>query len=80
MVSAPIAVFVLGVWLLAIRRSADGVVNTVVPVCAVLVLLDPIIPIPAFLTTFFMIIIVIALIVRSPTQDDSTTGAEAVAG
>lgn len=67
-VSVPIAVFVLGVWLLAIRRSADGVVNTIVPVCAVLVLLDPIIPIPGFLTTFFMIIIVIALIVRSPTQ------------
>ncbi|MDN5909931.1 MAG: low temperature requirement protein A [Brevibacterium sp.] len=66
MISVPITVFVLGVWVLAIRANAGGVVNTVVPVCAVLVLFDPIIPIPTFLTTFFMIVIVITLIVASP--------------
>ncbi len=73
-VSVPIAIFVLGVWLLAIKDNADRVVNTVVPVCAVLVLLDPIIPIPTFLTTLFMIVIVVTLVLRSP------QGAEADAG
>ncbi|SDS69210.1 Low temperature requirement protein LtrA [Brevibacterium sandarakinum] len=73
-VSVPIAVFVLGVWVLAIRPNAGGAVNTIVPVCAVLVLLDPIIPVPTFLTTFFMIIIVITLIVASPKEAALSTG------
>ena len=76
MVSVPIAVFVLGVWMLAIRPSAGGVVNAIVPICAVLVLCDPLIPIPTFLTTFFMVIIVITLVVASPKGDKSSTGAE----
>ncbi|GAA1864014.1 low temperature requirement protein A [Brevibacterium marinum] len=75
-VSVPIAVFVLGVWLLAIRPNAGGAVNTIVPICALLVLCDPIIPIPTFLTTFFMIIIVITLIVASPKGGESSTGTE----
>ncbi|UVI35478.1 low temperature requirement protein A [Brevibacterium spongiae] len=70
-VSVPIVVFVLGVWVLAIRANANAVVNTVVPVCALLILADPIIPIPTFLTTFFMIIIVITLVVFPPTTEDS---------
>ncbi|WP_209370844.1 low temperature requirement protein A [Brevibacterium renqingii] len=79
-VSVPIVVFVLGVWLLAIRGSAHWVINIVVPVCAVLVLLDPIIPIPTFLTTIFMIIIVIALVVCPPKDGQSRFDAEVVAG
>lgn len=79
-VSVPIAVFVLGVWLLAIRANAGGVVNTVVPLCAVLVLLDPIIPIPTFLTTFFMIIIVITLVVASPREDEISSGDQVSSG
>ncbi|WP_231442845.1 low temperature requirement protein A [Brevibacterium zhoupengii] len=75
-VSVPVAVFVLGVWLLAIRANAGGVVNTVIPVCAVLVLCDPIIPVPTFLTTFFMIIIVITLIVATPKGDETSTATE----
>lgn len=74
MVSVPVVVFVLGVWLLAIRANAGGVVNTVIPVCALLVLLDPIIPIPTVLTTFFMIIIVITLVVASPKEDEISSG------
>lgn len=69
-VSVPITVFVLGVWMLAIRANAGGIVNTVVPSCALLVLLDPIIPIPTFLTTFFMVVIVITLTVASPQERD----------
>ena len=77
-VSVPIAVFVLGVWVLAIRANANGVVNTVVPACALLVLLDPIIPVPTFLTTFFMVIIVIALVVFPPLDENGKSAAEAV--
>ena len=77
-VSVPIAVFVLGVWVLAIRANANGVVNTVVPACALLVLLDPIIPVPTFLTTFFMVIIVITLVVFPPLDESGKSAAEAV--
>ena len=79
-VSVPIAVFVLGVWLLAIRANAGGAVNAIVPTASVLVLLDPIIPVPTFLTTFFMVIIVITLIVFSPKATDGASPAEAAAG
>jgi low temperature requirement protein LtrA len=78
-VSVPIVVFVLGVWLLAIRPNANGIVNTIVPVCALLVLLDPLIPVPTFLTTFFMIIVVITLIVVPPDGGDSDYTSEVVA-
>ena len=43
-VAVPVAVFVLGVWLLAIRPHADRIVNVVVPAAAVLVLLDTVSP------------------------------------
>jgi low temperature requirement protein LtrA len=78
-ISVPIVVFVLGVWALAMRANANAVVNTAVPICALLVLLDPIIPIPTFLTTFFMIIIVIFLVVYPPKDEDESTVAEAAA-
>ena len=41
-VAVPIAIFVLGIWWIALRGAADRVVNAVVPIGAVLVLLDPI--------------------------------------
>ncbi|OAK53189.1 low temperature requirement protein A [Rhodococcoides kyotonense] len=65
-VTVPIAVFVLGVWFLAIRNNADRVVNTVVPVGAVLVLLDPVIPIPITLTAVVMVVMVAVLVARKP--------------
>ncbi|MEH6795292.1 MAG: low temperature requirement protein A [Rhodococcus sp. (in: high G+C Gram-positive bacteria)] len=69
-VTIPIAVFVLGVWLIAIRAHADRVVNIAVPVGAVLVLFDPIIPIPITLTAVVMIIMVGVLVARGPTSDE----------
>ncbi|MFS3127632.1 low temperature requirement protein A [Nocardioides sp. Bht2] len=65
-VTVPIAVFVLGIWWIAIRQCADRVVNTVVPAGAVLVLLDPLIPIPITLTAVVMVIIVAVLVIREP--------------
>lgn len=65
-VTIPIAVFILGIWWIALRANADRVVNTVVPVGAVLVLLDPVIPVPFALTAVFLVAIVIVLVLRPP--------------
>ena len=65
-VTVPIAIFVLGIWWLAIRSVADRVVNVVVPAGAVLVLFDPIIPIPVTLTALIMIAVVVVLVLRPP--------------
>ena len=67
---------VLGVWLLAIRATPEGS-STRSSLCAPSSCsVDPIIPIPTFLTTFFMIIIVITLIVATPKGDEPSTSAE----
>ncbi|MET7277593.1 low temperature requirement protein A [Kribbella sp. NPDC005582] len=65
-VTVPIAVFVLGIWWIALRQNADRVVNIVVPVGALLVLLDPIIPVPFLITAVLMAAIVVVLVVRPP--------------
>ncbi len=70
-VTIPIAVFILGIWWIALRANADRVVNTVVPVGALLVLLDPVIPVPFALTAVFLVAIVIVLVLRPPL---TTTG------
>lgn len=58
--------FLLGIWWIAIRDNADRVVNIVLPVGAVLVLLDPVLPIPVTLTAVVMVIVVAVLVVRPP--------------
>jgi low temperature requirement protein LtrA len=65
-VTIPIAIFLLGIWWIAIRASADRVVNTVVPLGAVLVLLDPVLPIPVTLTALILVGIVVVLVLRPP--------------
>ncbi|GAA3142411.1 low temperature requirement protein LtrA [Kribbella aluminosa] len=67
-VTIPIAIFVLGIWWIAIRENADRVVNLVVPLGAVLVLLDPLIPVPFALTAVFMAAIVATLVLRPPVE------------
>ncbi|NOL42314.1 low temperature requirement protein A [Kribbella sandramycini] len=65
-VTVPIAIFVLGIWWIALRKNADRVVNLVVPLGAVLVLLDPVIPVPFAITAVLMAAIVAVLVVRPP--------------
>lgn len=65
-VTVPVAPFLLGIWWIAIREDADRVVNIVLPVGAVLVLLDPVLPIPVTLTAVVMVIVVAVLVVRPP--------------
>ncbi|MFF0264990.1 low temperature requirement protein A [Kribbella sp. NPDC004536] len=67
-VTIPIAIFVLGIWWIALRDNADRVVNVVVPLGAVLVLLDPLIPIPFALTAVFMAGVVATLVLRPPVR------------
>src|SRR5699024_2661894 len=79
-VSVPIAVFVLGVWRLAIRARAGGAVNAIVPTASVLVLLDPTITVPTLLPTLFLFTTVITLLVFAPKATDGASPAEAAAG
>jgi low temperature requirement protein LtrA len=65
-VTIPIALFLLAIWWVAIRDNADRVVNTVVPLGAVLVLLDPVLPIPVAITAGVMALIVVVLVLRPP--------------
>ena len=69
-VTIPIAVFILGIWWIAFRGNADRVVNTVVPAGALLVLLDPLIPVPIALSTIVCIAVVAVLVVRRPVPED----------
>jgi low temperature requirement protein LtrA len=65
-VTVPIAIFVLGIWWIAIRDNADRVVNVALPLGAVLVLFDPIIPIPITLTAVIMVLMVVVLVLHPP--------------
>lgn len=65
-VSIPIAVFLLGIWWIAIRDNADRIVNTVIPLGALVVLLDPFVPVPVALTAAVMVAIVVVLVRHPP--------------
>lgn len=65
-VTIPIAIFLLGVWWIAIRENADRLVNTVVPIGALIVLLDPVLPLPVALTAVILVGIVVVLVIRPP--------------
>ena len=69
--TVPLAIFVLGVWLLAIRPHADRVVNVTVPAAGFLVLIDPLIPVPFALTVFILATLVAVLIWRRPVIDSA---------
>ncbi|MFK4853377.1 low temperature requirement protein A [Microbacterium sp. ZW T6_19] len=70
-VSLPIAIFLLGIWWIAIRDNADRIVNVVVPLGAALVLLDAFIPTSIAITAFVMVGIVVVLVVRPPIGEDA---------
>lgn len=68
-VSVPIAIFLLGIWWIAIRDNADRVVNIVVPLGAALVLIDAFLPTSVAITAFVMVAIVVVLVCRPPVGD-----------
>lgn len=65
-VTIPIAIFLLGVWWIAIRENADRVVNTVIPLGAAVVLLDAVLPIPVAISAVVLVVIVVALVRHPP--------------
>lgn len=70
--TVPLAVFVLGIWALAIRPHADRIVNTAIPLAGLLVLVDPLIPVP-FALTAIVLAAVAVLVWRRPVDDDAAT-------
>jgi len=68
-VTIPIGVFVLGIWWIAIRENADRVVNVALPAGAVLVLLDPVVPVPVTLTAVIMVAVVVVLVLHPPLSE-----------
>lgn len=70
-VTIPIAIFLLGIWWIAIRENADRVVNTVIPIGAAVVLLDPILPIPVAVTALVLAAIVTVLVLHPPVDKRS---------
>lgn len=68
--------FLIGIWWIAIRENADRVVNTVIPVGALLVLLDPVLPIPVTLSALILVIIVVVLVIRPPVPRGETLRVE----
>ncbi|MBO0981448.1 low temperature requirement protein A [Microbacterium sp. SD291] len=65
-IAVPVAVFLIGIWLIAIRDNADGVVNAVIPIGAALVLLGALLPQSVLLTTAILVVIVVVLVIRPP--------------
>ncbi|WP_349310864.1 low temperature requirement protein A [Microbacterium sp. MM2322] len=66
--TVPVAVFIGVVWLLAIRPHATRVVNTVVAAGALLVLVDPVIPVPVALTAVVLTAVVAVLVAYGQTD------------
>ncbi|MCF2571853.1 low temperature requirement protein A [Brevibacterium sp. UCMA 11754] len=64
--TVPLAVFVVGIWALAIRSHADQIVNTVIPGAALLILVDPLIPVPFALTAAILAGTIVVLVWRHP--------------
>ncbi len=73
--TVPIAIFVGVVWLLAIRPHSGRVVNVVIPSGAILVLIDPLIPVPVALTAVILAGVVAVLIVSEPREAGVDDGA-----
>lgn len=73
-VTTPIAIFMLGIWWIAMRSHADGAVNIAVTLGAALVFLAPLAPLPFILTAAVMTAVVAVLVIRPPTPDPAATG------
>jgi low temperature requirement protein LtrA len=65
-ITVPVAVFVFGIWWIAMRDNADPVVNITVPIGAGLVFLDPLVPVPFMVTAAVMMMLVVVLVLHPP--------------
>lgn len=67
--TVPVALFVLVTWLLVIRPFGDAWINTATPIAALVVLVDPIIPVPFALTAVVMALLVALFVWRGPSRE-----------
>jgi low temperature requirement protein LtrA len=65
-VAIPVAVFVLGIWWIALRDHGDRAVNTAVPGAAALVLVSPLLPTPILMTAIILVAVVVVLVLHPP--------------
>jgi low temperature requirement protein LtrA len=63
-VSVPVVVFIRGVWWVSVLPSGDRVLNTVLPLGALCVLADPLLPVPVALSALVIAAMVATVVVR----------------
>ncbi|GGO19458.1 low temperature requirement protein A [Micromonospora parathelypteridis] len=77
-VATPIAVFLLTVWVLHVRRQHHGVVVVAFPVVALLALLAPLGPVPVYVLAALLVgLVTLTVLLRSRDVGPSTTAAGA---
>lgn len=64
--AVPVALFIMGTWWLTIRDHAPRPVNVLVPLGALLILVDPLLPTPVGATAVLVVLVVVVLVVWSP--------------
>ena len=74
-ITVPVAVFILGIWWIALRCNAGRVVNVVVPVGALLILIAPVLPLPIG-STAVVLVVIVAVLVRYPPVTRDASGEE----
>lgn len=62
----PVAIFIMAIWWLVIRKQASPLVKFSAPIASLLVLLDPLVPFPAVITTLAIIGLVAVLVANNP--------------
>ena len=65
-VTVPVALFILAIWWIALRAYARPPVNVAVPLCALLVLADPVMPVSVVLTALLCTALVVVLVLNPP--------------
>ena len=71
--SLPVAVFLLGVWWVAMRDHAPRAVNIAVPAGALCILAEPLVSFPMVVTAAALVAIVVVLVACPPTPERGVT-------
>lgn len=74
-VVVPVAVFLLAVWWISVKPAGDLVLNTVMPVGALLVLGDALLPVPVVFTAVAVAVLVAVTVVRGGVPRVESRGA-----
>jgi low temperature requirement protein LtrA len=75
-VTVPVSIFILSVWWITMRAHANRIVNAAMPLGALIVLIDPVIPVPITLTTLVIVVLVAVLVMNPPVKRTATAEAK----